>query len=495
MRRVVPRLRRAALGVCFAVALGGCVSLAPEYERPALPVAERYPLPPPSEPASAAPAPAAAASAPASVAAADIAWQQFFSDAQLKGLIELALQNNRDLRVAALNIEQARAAYQVRRADQVPNFNLGVVANRLTNADGSITGSYVAGLSLASFELDFFGRVKSLSDAALSLYLASEEARRSAQIALIAAVANAYYSLLADNEQLALAKRTSLTRESSLRLTKLKFDNGVASELDVAQAQSLVEGARVAQAALKRFSAQDENALVLLVGRPVKVDLPTGTTLIGARAGPDLPAGLPSELLTHRPDIRQAEQQLRAANANIGAARAAFFPRISLTGSAGFASGDLLGLFDSGTLAWSFTGQLLQPIFDGGRNQANLDAARAGREIGVAQYEKSIQTAFREVADALAARATLGEQLRAQRAQAQAEAVRFELADLRYRNGVASFLDVLDAQRGLFQAQLLTVQVQLVQLQNEVTLYKVLGGGWSEPAQRQSARGTGTDPG
>lgn len=490
MTRRLPGPRLAALAL--AAALGGCVSLAPEYKRPPLPVADSYP-PLPGE-AAAAPPPAAASDATTS-AAADIAWQQFFGDPQLRELIDAALQNNRDLRVAVLNIEQARASYQIQRADQLPNVNLGIVGNRLTNADGSITSSYVAGLSLASFELDFFGRVKSLSDAALAMYLASEEARRTAQITLVAAVANAYYTLLADTEALTLAKRTSATREDSLRLTRLKFDNGVASELDVAQAQSLVEGARVAQAALRRMIAQDVNALVLLVGKPVKLDVAPDVEIIGARVGPDLPAGLPSELLAQRPDIRQAEQQLRAANANIGAARAAFFPRITLTGSAGSASGDLLGLFDSGTLAWSFTGQLLQPIFDAGRNQANLDAAKAAREIGVAQYEKSIQTAFREVADALAARATLGEQLRAQQAQERADAQRFQLADLRYRSGVTSFLDVLDAQRALFTTQLATVQVQLTKLQNEVTLYKVLGGGWTEPAARNTASQPGADPG
>lgn len=478
MKAAALRMTRAAGTALGAALLASCTSLAPTYERPALPVADSYPAPP-AIAASAAAAPAAAASA-----AADIAWQEFFADERLKGLIALALQHNRDLRVAAANIEQARAVYQIRRADQLPNVNLGATANRLTNADGGITSSYVAGLSLASFELDFFGRVKSLSDAALDLYLASEEARRSAQITLIASVANAYYSLLADTEQLALAVRTSETREVSLQLTQLKRDNGVASDLDVAQARSLVEGARVAQAALKRMKAQDENALVLLVGTSVDLAIAPDTRIIGTRVGPDLPAGLPSDLLTHRPDIRQAEQQLRAANANIGAARAAFFPRISLTGSAGFASGDLLGLFDSGTLAWSFTGQLLQPIFDAGRNQANLDAAKAARDIGVAQYEKSIQTAFREVADALAARATLGEQLSAQRAQAQADETSFTLAELRYRNGVTSFLDVLTAQRSLFATQLATVQVQLSKLQNEVTLYKVLGGGWTSAAQQ-----------
>jgi multidrug efflux system outer membrane protein len=487
-----PLARFGRLSALAAVlALAGCISLAPDHERPALPVADHYPAPPA---AAAASAPASdPASAPASTAhatpdasnasapaAADIDWQTFFTDAKLKELIALALQNNRDLRVAALNIEQARAVYQIHRADQVPNVNLGATGNRLTNANGGITGSYIAGLSLASFELDFFGRVKNLSDVALSQFLATEEARKTVQIALVAAVANAYYGLRADDEQLELAQRTLETREISRQLTRLKFDNGVASELDVAQAESLVEGARVVQAAIRRFRAQDENAIVLLVGRPVTIELAPGATLIGERVGPDLPAGLPSDLLTHRPDIRQAEQQLRAANYNIGAARAAFFPRISLTGAAGIASGDLLGLFNSGSLAWSFTGQIMQPIFDGGRNQANLDAARVGRDISVAQYEKTVQTAFREVADALAGRATLGDQLRAQRAQARAEQVRFDLADLRYRNGVSSFLEVLEAQRSLFTAQLAAVQVQLTQLQNQVTLYKVLGGGWTE---------------
>ena len=449
--------------------LAGCISLAPAYQRPPAPVAEHFPDDP-------------AANASAAPAAVDIAWQQFFSDARLKGLIELALQNNRDLRVAVLNIEQARAQWQVRRADQVPNVGFGAGATRLTNASGGITDAYLAGLSVPQFELDFFGRVSSLSDAALAQYLASEEARRAAQIILVAAVANGYLAVLADQEALALTERTLATRESSLQLTQLRFDNGVGSQLDVAQAASLVEGARVALALLKRLRAQDENALVLLVGRPIELELPAEASLVGLQIGPELPAGLPSGLLVNRPDIRQSEQQLRAANANIGAARAAFYPRITLTGSVGVASGDLLGLFKAGTLAWAFSPQLVLPIFDGGRNQANLDSATTLRDIGVAQYEKTIQTAFREVADALAGRATLGEQLRAQQAQADAEAVRFKLSDLRYQNGVASYLDVLEAQRSLFVARLATVQVQLSRLQNQVVLYKVLGGGWTEPA-------------
>jgi len=458
--------------VVAAASLAGCMSLAPAYERPLAPVAERFPD--------------AADDAPvASPVAVDIAWQQFFSDAMLQELIALALQSNRDLRVTVLNIEQARAQFQIRRADQVPGANVAAGAAQVTNTKGNITTVYLAGLAMPSFELDFFGRVKNLSDAALAQYLATEEARKTAQIVLIASVANAYLSLLGDIEQLALTERTLATRESSLQLTQLKFDNGVASELDVAQARSLVEGARVALQILRRYRAQDQNALVLLVGKPLTIELPADATLVGMTIGPELPAGLPSDLLVNRPDIRQSEQQLLAANANIGAARAAFFPRITLTASAGVASGNLLDLVKAGSFAWTLSPQLVLPIFDGGRNQANLDAATAQRDISVAQYEKTIQAAFREVADALAGRATLSDQLRAQKAQADAEEARFRLSELRYRTGVASYFDVLDAQRSLFVAQLATVQTQLSRLQNQVTLYKVLGGGWTEPAPAQ----------
>jgi len=458
-----------AVTIAASALLCGCTSLTPAYERPPAPVADRFPND-------------TVATSQASAAASAIAWQQFFSDPRLKELIELALQNNRDLRVAVLNIELAQAQWRVRRSDLVPSLTLGAVGSRQTNADGGVTDAYLAGFTVPSFELDFFGRVNSLSQAALAQYLATEEARKAAQIILVASVANGYLALLSDVEQLALTERTLATRESSRQLTKLKFDNGVASELDVAQADSLVQGARVALQALKRQRALSENALVLLVGRPIMFELPADSTLAGLKIGPELPAGLPSELLTSRPDIQQSEQLLRAANANIGAARAAFFPRITLTGRAGIASGDLLGLFKAGSFAWAFTPQIILPIFDGGLNQANLDYATAQRQVSIALYEKSIQTAFREVADALAGRATLGAQLRAQQAQADAEEARFTLSDLRYRNGVASYLDVLDAQRSLFLAQLATVQVQLSQLQNQVTLYKVLGGGWTEAA-------------
>jgi multidrug efflux system outer membrane protein len=291
--------------------------------------------------------------------------------------------------------------------------------------------------------------------------------------------------LLADEELLEITRQTMATREESVRLTKMRYENGVASELEFQLANSLAETARAVYAQQRRIRAQDEYALALLLGAPVPLDTVADGTkgLAGAASIPDVPSGLPADLLTERPDIRAAEQQLISANANIGAARAAFFPRVTLTSSIGTTSTELSGLFKSGSQAWSFAPQLALPIFDAGRNQAGLETANAGRAIAVAQYEKSIQTAFREVADALAGRDTLVDELRAQRATAEAESVRFRLSDLRYRNGTASALDLLDAQRSLFAARLAEVQTHLLQLQNRVTLYKALGGGW---ANRQS---------
>lgn len=458
-------------GVAAALALAGCASMVPRYERPAAPV------------------PAAFAgdvgAAPGGMLASDIAWQSFFTDERLKRLIAVALQNNRDLRVAVLNIEQVRAQYLLRRADEWPTVNAGTSASRQPSSGGSISSTYTAGLLVNGYELDFFGRVRSLGEAAAAQLLGSEEARKTVQIVLISSVATTYFNLLADDELLAVTTQALTTREESLRLSKLRFDNGATSELNYRQAESLLEAARVSLAQLTRQRAQDENALALLLGGPLPPDLPPATAFAARAAGPDLPAGLPSEVLTRRPDVRQAEQTLIAANANIGAARAAFFPRITLTGSAGLASSELTGLFKSGAFAWSFAPQLLLPIFDAGRNQAHLDLAQISRDIAVVQYEKAVQTAFREVADALAGRATLGEQLRAQQAQANAEAVRFKLADLRYRVGASSYLDVLDAQRSLLNAQQAVVQVQALQVQNQVALYRVLGGGWAAEEVRR----------
>ena len=464
--------------LCAALALGGCAMI-PKYERPAAPVAGDWP---------AVNGAALATQASAATPAADLEWQSFFSDPKLKLLIGAALQNNRDLRIAVLNIEQARAQFQIRRADQLPTVNAALTGSRQPSAtgNGSITTLYTAGLAITAYEFDFFGRVASLKEVALAQYLATEEGRKTAQISLIATVATTYLSLLADDELLAITQQTLATRQESFKLGKLRFDNGVTSELDLRLAESLLEAANVSLAQLLRQRAQDENALTLLIGQPITPEMAAGLLasqgLADAPLMADVPAGLPSDLLVRRPDIRQAEQLLLAANANIGAARAAFFPRISLTTSVGSASSRLAGLFQGGTWAWTLAPQLLLPIFDAGRNQAGLGAANAGRDIAVAQYEKAIQTAFREVADALAGRATLGEQLRAQQAQAKAEDVRFKLSELRYQNGIASQLDLLDAQRSLFAARQAVVQTRLAQLQSQVTLYKTLGGGWTDAA-------------
>lgn len=466
-----PALRLATLST--ALWLAGC-SFIPTFSRPAAPVALAFPQE--------ASQPVAGAKA-----AADIEWQSFFKDARLKRLIELSLENNRDLRVAALNIDATRAKLQVARADQLPTVNAGINGSRGPAASGAITSSYTAGLSVTAYELDFFGRVRALSQAAQSQLLATEEARKTVQISLIASVANTYLTLLADDELLRVTRETLKTRQESLRLMQLKYDNEAASKLDLSTAQSLLEAAKVSLAQQTRQRATDESALVLLVGQPLPADLPTGLGLAEQGFLSDLPAGVPSELLVRRPDVRQAEQNLLALNANIGAARAAFFPRITLTASAGVASSDLDTLFSNGTSAWTFVPQLLMPIFDAGRNKANLDTAKVNKDIAIAQYEKAIQTGFKEVADALAGRATLGEQLQAQTAQLNATQTTMQLTDLRFKAGAASSFEVLEAQRSLFAAQQAQVQVQTQQLQNLVTLYKVLGGGWTEAADTPKA--------
>ena len=467
MRRL--RLLPAALVAVLGL-LAGC-SMIPTYERPPAPVPPTYPLE------------TTPAQGMAGPAAADVDWQRFFADPRLKRLIELSLASNRDLRVAVLNIEQARALYDVRRADQLPTVGIGGSAARAATSNGSIGTVYTVGAAVSGYELDLFGRVRSLSESALNQYLATAEARKAVQISLIGSVATTYLTLLADEEQLAVTRQTLTTREESARLTKLRFDNGASSELDYRQSESLLEGARAALAQATRQRSLDENALQLLVGQPLPADLPPPLPLDEGQLAIDVPAGLPSELLIRRPDIRAAEQRLIAANANIGAARAAFFPRIALTANFGTASTELSGLFKGGSWAFTGTAQLLQPIFDAGRNRANLELAEADRAVAVANYEKAIQTAFREVADALAGRATFGEQVRALAAQTNALAITYRLADLRYRAGAASYLEALDAQRQLFLSQQALVQSRALQLQNAVTLYRALGGGWKdEPA-------------
>ena len=475
-----PRLLSGSLSAALSAALLGasllsaCGALAPAYERPAAPVPDRFP-----NAASAASASASSTATPA----ADIPWPTFFTDARLRRRIEVALQNNRDLRVAVLNIEQARATARARDADLWPTLNAGITGSRQPTASGGVSSIYSAGLQVSAYELDLFNRVRSLGDAAAQQALASAEARKAVQISLIAAVATAHLALQADDEALRATQQTLQTRQDTLRLTKLRFDNGASSMLDLRGAESLQAAAEVNLAQQTRQRALDENALVLLLGMALPVDAPaapnTAPSLAANPALPEVPAGIPSDLLTRRPDVRQAELQLVAANANIAAARAAFFPKITLTGSLGSVSGALSGLFKAGTGAWSFAPQLLQPLFDAGRNQANLAFSVAARDIAVAQYEKAVQTAFREVADALAGRATLQDQLRAQTALAQAEQGRLDLTELRYRNGASSALEVLDAQRSLYAAQLARVQVQALVQQNAVAVYRVLGGGWA----------------
>ena len=380
--------------------------------------------------------------------------------------------------MALLNVDVARAQANVTAANRWPTVNLGLSAQRgpqtTSSGDSQIVSVYQAGLQVTSYELDLFSRVKNQSAAAFAQYLATDEAARSARISLVAGVAQAYLAVQADEELLALTRQTLATREDSLKLMQLKFDNGAASNLDLSTARSSYESARATLAQAERTRQQDLNALTLLVGQTLPDALPQARPLSDQIMGALL-AGVPSQVLVGRPDVRQAEQQLVAAEANIGVARAAYFPSITLTSSVGTASSALKDLFSQS--AWSIAGSALMPIFDAGRVKNNVAAARANREIAVAQYEKTVQTAFKEVADALAGRATLDEQLRAQDAQAAAEATRLELVDLSYRNGAAPSLDLLDAQRASFAAQQAALQVRLAQLQNQVQLYKVLGGG------------------
>ncbi len=450
--------------------IAGC-TLMPSYERPDAPVSAQWP-------ASASVNASATASSTASNVAL-LAWQDYFTDPTLRQLIDTALANNRDLRVALLNIAQAQAQLGIRRADQFPTLNAAASGSRTPGSNGDSNSAYAAGLTVTAYEIDFFGRVASLKEQALAQYLASTEASQTTQISLIATVAQSWLNLLADEELLAVSRQTMGSREESLKLVELKIKHGAASDFELRGAQTLLESNRITLAQQTRQRALDENALVLLLGQPLneasRVHLARQS--LNQLQLAELPAGLPSDLLTRRPDIRQAEQNLIASNANIGAARAAFFPRISLTAGAGSASSELSGLFKSGSWGFTLAPQLVLPIFDAGRNQANLDASRVGRDIAVAQYEKSIQSAFREVADALASRATLAQQLQASQALLEAETSRNHLTQMRLDHGAANQLDWLDARRSLFAAQQGLVQTRLAYLQNQMTLFKTLGGG------------------
>ncbi|MFU1983770.1 efflux transporter outer membrane subunit [Bordetella hinzii] len=449
--------------------LSGCMSLAPEHTRPPLPVAAVFPQP--------------GAPVSAAMPAAAVDWQSFYTDPELRGLIARALINNRDLRMAVLRVEEARAAYGIQRADQFPTLGLAADAVRQrTPGDLSITGQpltasqYQVGVGMASWELDFWGRVRNLKDAALENYLATDAARQAATLSLIAQVADSYLTLRELDERLALTRATIASREESLRIFRRRFEVGAISKLDLTQVETLWQQAKALGAELERTRAAQAQALQELVGQPI--DLPEARAALDDDAlMRELPAGLPSDLLTNRPDIVAAEHQLRASNANIGAARAAFLPQITLTGAFGTASSQLDGLFDSGSLAWNFAPSINLPIFDAGRRQANLELAQARQQQAVAQYEKSIQTAFREVADALSARYWLAEQVKVLRATVDAQAERERLARLRYDHGASPFLEVLDAQRDLLEAQQQWVRTRRALLSSQVALYAALGGG------------------
>ena len=390
------------------------------------------------------------------------------------------MQNNRDLKIAALNVERARALYRVQRAELLPRLATGVIATKqrvkLSNSPNLVTLQEIdVNVGITAWELDFFGRIRSLSKKALEEYFATDQARKSAQILLISEVANAYLTLASDRENLQLAQSTLETQQAAYKVIERRVEVGFAPELDLRQVQTRVDSARVDVARYTTQVAQDQNAMNLLVGSPVPADLlPKGLSAVAAL--PDVSPGMSSEVLLQRPDILQAENLLKAANANIGAARAAFFPSITLTTAIGTASGQLSGLFAPGTLAWSYAPRLVMPIFDA-RTWSALKVTKVDREIAVAQYEKAIQGAFREVADALAQRGTLGDQLAAQKSLLEATAKTYKLSNARYEKGIDIYLNVLDAQRSLYAAQQGLIAIRLAKLANQVRLYAVLGGG------------------
>jgi len=458
-------------------ALSAC-NLAPNYVRPsgavpaALPEGGVYPR--------------AATDAPDVTA---IGWRDFFTDDRLRQVIQLGLDNNRDLRVAAANVLQARAQYRVQRADILPSISANGSATYTNSASAAATTGGAAGggstdiqyfqanVGFSAFELDLFGRLRNLSKAALEQYFATEEAQRTTRISLIAEIATAWLTLASDQDQLRLSQNTLKTFEQTLDLTRAQFRIGVASELESRQAETNYQAARNDIAALQTKIAQDQNALNLLVGTTVTADLLPAALGDGRVTRDALPANLSSEVLLRRPDVLQAEHQLIAQNANIGAARAAFFPRISLTAALGTISSGLTGLFGAGTGTYNVAPSVALPLFDAGRNKGNLDYAKASQQAAVATYEKTIQTAFREVADALAQRGTIDEQVSAQTARASAAQVAAKLSDARYRAGVDSFLVALDAQRTAYAAEQQLVTTRTTRSSNLIELYRALGGG------------------
>jgi multidrug efflux system outer membrane protein len=462
----------AAGALALALLAAGCVTLEPPLPAAQPGVAAAWPIP----------ATTAGEGAPGTPVAqvAEIGWRDFLVDERLETLVARALQNNRDLRVAVLDIERARALYRIQRSERLPSVSGGLEMTRTGGDDAPTLSTYSANVGVAGFELDLFGRVRSLGEAALREYFATGEARRAAQLSLVAEVAGAYLTLAADRELVRVARAALDNREKWFGLTQKRFDLGAVSRLDLAQARTLVETARADAARYEGQVARDINALALLVGAPVEESLLPERFDESVSGLDPVPAGLPSDVLLRRPDVLRAEQRLRAANANIGAARAAFFPSIRLTGAVGTASDELSGLFSGGSFVWSFLPRIDVPIFQGGRLTANLGVSKADRDIALARYEKSIQAGFREVADALVSSRALAAQRAALEAQVAAATQAEDLSRARYDAGADSFLALLDAQRTLYSAQQALVATRLAEQSNRVTLYKVLGGGWRE---------------
>ncbi len=455
-----------------ATALAGCVNLAPTHTQPALPTDAHYPAGFEND-------------VTLGQRATDVAWHDFFADPQLEVLIARAVERNRDLAIAVARIEEARGQYRIQDADRLPTVGASAEAVRsrgpsLTGAGTDTSNRYSVGVGVTSFELDFWGRVKNLSEAARRQYFATQQAERAFRLTLVRDVASTYFASRGAEEQIILAEATVTSRREGLRIAKLRLDAGVTSALDYRQSETLLTQAETQLASLKLAKAQADNFLAVLVGGPVPADLPAPLPLVAQSMPPALTAGLPSDLLVARPDIVGAEEQLRAARANVGAARAAFFPSISLTGNLGFASGSLDGLFGSNGLTWSFGPTISLPIFDFGRNKGNLTVADARENIAVATYEKTVQTAFREVADALAGRRYLAEQVEAQERGTLAQRRIADLARKRYREGVSTYLEVLDAERNLFASEQALIELRRAQVDNLVTLYVALGGGLVE---------------
>ena len=456
------------LTLAAALGLSGC-SMAPKYQQPEAPFAASW-------------------QAQAQQNAETPDWQHFFADENLQLLIETALEHNKDLRVAALNVEAFRAQYRIDRSALFPAVDAAGGGNRQRipknmspTEESTINSQYSASLGITAWEIDFFGRLNSLRQQALETYFASEQAQRSAELSLIANVATAWLSHQADQASLALVQSTLETYESSLKLVQSRYDAGVASALELQQARTAADNARVSLAQFQRQVAQSRNALQMVLGAPIP-ELKQNVELSSVQLA-ELPVALPAELLQRRPAILQAEHQLKAANANIGAARAAFFPSISLTTTAGSMSNELSDLFSSGSGTWLFQPQLRLPIFNSGRLKASLDYSKVQKDIRIAQYEKSIQTAFQEVADGLIARSTYNEQLAAQDKLLESSQAYLDLAERRYREGVDNQLTLLDAQRLLFSTQQQRINTQLALLTSEINLYKSLGGSYQATSE------------